>query len=67
MGKNIGGFDRVLRVIAGGVLLAYAVPIGFPATGWNWVGWLGIVPLLTASISFCPLYVPFGVSTRKAS
>ena len=65
MGRNVGGIDRLLRLLIGGVLLAYALPIGFPATGWNWVGWFGIVPLLTALVGFCPAYVPFGVSTCK--
>ena len=66
MDRNVGGVDRVLRLLAGAVLLAYAIPIGFHATGWNWVGWFGIVPLLTALVGFCPVYVPFGVSTCKA-
>ncbi len=65
MGRNVGGIDRLLRLLIGGVLLAYALPIGFPATGWNWVGWFGIVPLLTALVGFCPAYVPFGISTCK--
>ena len=64
MSKNIGGIDRVLRVIAGLVLIAYAVPIGFPSTGWNWVGWIGVIPLVTALIGACPLYSMIGVSTR---
>ncbi len=65
MDKNIGAVDRVLRALVGLALIAYAIPVGFPATGWNWVGWIGIVPLLTALVSFCPAYVVFGVSTCK--
>jgi len=65
MSKNVGVFDRVLRVIAGLVLIAYAVPVGFPATGWNWVGWIGVVPLITALIGVCPLYSVVGLSTCR--
>ena len=63
MSVNVGGVDRVLRIIIGLVLIAYAIPLGFPHTGWNWVGWIGVVPLLTALVGFCPLYSIIGVST----
>jgi len=63
MAKNVGTIDRVLRIILGLVLIAYAIPIGFPETGWNGVGWLGVVPLLTAALGTCPAYSVFGVST----
>lgn len=66
MAKNVGAVDRILRVLVGLALIAYAIPVGFPVTGWNWVGWIGVVPLLTALVGFCPAYVLFGVSTCKA-
>jgi uncharacterized membrane protein YdbT with pleckstrin-like domain len=65
MNANIGTIDRVLRVVIGVVLLAYAIPLGFPQTGWNWVGWIGVVPLLTAFVGFCPAYTLLGVSTKS--
>jgi len=65
MTKNVGVIDRIVRVVLGLALIAYAVPIGFPTTGWNWVGWIGVVPLLTALIGNCPLYSILGVSTCK--
>lgn len=65
MTKNIGAIDRALRVVIGLVLLAYAVPIGFPSTGWNGVGWIGVIPLLTAAFGTCPLYSVIGVSTCR--
>ena len=61
--KNVGGLDRILRIVLGILLIAYAIPIGFPHTGWNWMGWIGIVPLLTAFAGSCPLYSMIGVST----
>jgi len=65
MSKNIGALDRVIRVILGLVFIAYAVPVGFSSTGWNWVGWIGVVPLITAAIGFCPLYRVMGISSCK--
>jgi len=65
MSKNVGAIDRVIRVVLGLVLIAYAIPLGFAETGWNWVGWIGIVPLATALIGFCPAYTLLGLSTCK--
>ena len=67
MTKNVGGLDRVLRVVIGLVLIAYAIPIGFHSTGWNWVGWIGVIPLLTAFVGSCPLYSIVGVNTCSRS
>ena len=47
--------------------IAYAIPFGFPSTGWNWVGWIGIVSLVTAVIGYCPAYSLFGFSSCSAS
>lgn len=58
--QNVGGIDRVLRIILGLALLAM-VFVG-PQTPW---GWVGLVPLLTGFISFCPLYKIIGASTCK--
>jgi hypothetical protein len=63
MPRNVGMIDRAIRVILGLVLLAYAFEIGLPDTGWNWVGWIGIIPLATALLGSCPLYRLIGVST----
>ena len=66
MRMNIGPVDRVVRLAIGFALIAYAIPRGFAPTGWNWVGWIGIVPLLTAVIGFSPLYALLGTSTWRA-
>jgi hypothetical protein len=58
MNKNVGGFDRVVRIILGVGLLSLTV-IG-PKTLW---GLVGLVPLLTATFSFCPLYPIVGLNT----
>ncbi|MDX1996417.1 MAG: DUF2892 domain-containing protein [Thermoanaerobaculia bacterium] len=56
--KNVGSIDRALRVVLGLGLLAI-VFVG-PKTPW---GWLGLVPLLTASVASCPLYTLLGLRT----
>jgi hypothetical protein len=60
MKTNEAGIDRVLRVVIGLVLLSF-VFIG-PQTAW---GWIGLVPLLTGVVGFCPLYRLLGVDTCR--
>jgi hypothetical protein len=64
MTMNVGTLDRAIRIVLGLVLIAFAIPIGFPSTGWNWIGWIGVVPILTALVGTCPGYSVFGFSTR---
>jgi hypothetical protein len=58
LSKNVGSIDRVLRIVVGLGLISL-VFVG-PQTPW---GWIGVVPLLTATISFCPLYTLIGIRT----
>jgi len=60
MKPNVGGIDRIVRIIAGVAI----VGAGFYFNSW-W-GLLGIGPLLTATFRFCPAYLPFGVSSCRA-
>jgi len=62
MTTNIGTVDRVLRIIVGAGLIAWALGLlpGVAASPW---GWIGIVPLATALIGNCPAYSILGVST----
>ena len=60
MTANIGNIDRVLRFVVG-LALVSLVFVG-PKTAW---GWIGLVPLATALIRWCPLYAPFGISTGR--
>jgi hypothetical protein len=64
MSVNVGTIDRVLRVVIGLALIAFAIPLGFPQTGWNWLGWIGVVPIITAVVGNCPAYSVLGFSTR---
>ena len=52
-----------MRVVLGLALIAFAIPLGFPSTGWNWIGWIGVVPLLTGIVGYCPAYKLFGLSS----
>ncbi len=55
---NVGGIDRILRIVAGLVL------IGLALTGKVGVwGWIGLVPLATGLMSSCPLYSIVGLDT----
>ncbi len=55
---NVGGIDRVLRIVVGLALIALA------ATGTVGVwGWIGVVPLATGLFRFCPLYPLVGVNS----
>ena len=65
MNTNMGPIDRAVRVVIGVILIAFAIPIGVPATEWGWIGWIGIVPILTALVGFCPLYDLLGISTSE--
>ncbi len=60
MKANVGGYDRVARAVLGVVLIALAAT----GTVGAW-GYIGIVPILTAAIGWCPAYLPFGISTCK--
>ena len=60
---NMGTADRAARIIVGLALLALAAGF-FGDTGFNRIGFIGAVPLLTALIGSCPLYSLLGISTR---
>jgi len=59
--KNMGSADRAIRAIVGIVLIAL-VFVG-PQTPW---GWIGIIPLVTALIGWCPAYSLVGMKTCKS-
>lgn len=65
MTVNMGMVDRAIRLVVGVILIAFAIPVGFSQTGWNWIGWIGVIPILTALIGNCPAYSLLGVSTCK--
>ena len=64
MTTNVGTIDRIARIVLGIALIAFALGFIAPGTGWNWVGWIGVLPILTAVFSTCPAYTLLGCSTR---
>jgi len=58
MKSNVGGLDRILRIVLGLVLIAHTLT----GTIGAW-GWIGVVPLATAAFGFCPLYTVLGFSS----
>jgi hypothetical protein len=56
--SNVGGIDRILRIVLGIALIAMTLT----GTIGAW-GWIGVVPLLTAALGSCPLYTVLGLST----
>ena len=59
MKSNIGGIDRVLRIVVG------AGVVGAGIYYQNYWGAVGLIPLLTGMVGTCPAYMTFGLSTCK--
>jgi len=57
MKANVGGIDRILRYLVGLALLGAGLYFK------SWWGLVGLLPILTATVRFCPAYLPFGLST----
>lgn len=57
MKANVGTVDKVVRIIAGLAIIGWGVAAS------NWLGAIGIVPLATALLGFCPAYSLIGVNT----
>lgn len=62
--KNVGSTDRLIRIILGVLVLSLFFVL---QGGIRWISLLGIVLIVTGLINFCPLYVPFKISTVKKS
>ncbi|NOR86660.1 MAG: DUF2892 domain-containing protein [Bacteroidales bacterium] len=59
MKKNVGSADKIIRIAMG---------LGILGAGYYfecWLGLIGIIPIVTASINWCPLYSIFGIGTCK--
>ena len=60
MQLNVGNIDKIIRIVAGLILISL-VFVG-PQTPW---GWIGVILVVTGFISFCPLYAMIGFSSKK--
>jgi len=57
--SNVGSTDRIIRFVLGAVIIV----VGFYFKGW-W-GLVGVVPIITGLLNYCPAYNLIGVSTKK--
>lgn len=58
MKSNMGSVDRTIRLVLGLAIIVAGVVTK------SWWGAIGLLPLLTAAVGWCPGYLPFGISTR---
>lgn len=61
MTKNVGGIDRIVRILLGLALVAMGL------YNQSWWGAVGLIPLITGLVGWCPMYLPLKVSTAKSA
>jgi len=61
MKSNMGTVDRIIRLVLGIIIIVLGVYFK------NWWGLVGVVLFLTAVLAYCPIYLPFGLSTKPAA
>jgi hypothetical protein len=61
MKQNVGSIDKILRIVVGIALVAATALGALPV--W---GYIGVIPLVTGVVGFCPAYALLGLSTCKA-
>jgi hypothetical protein len=62
MKKNVGHLDKIIRIIIGIILLSLLFIL---KGNIRFIGLIGLLPLITAAIGYCPLYPLIGVNTDK--
>lgn len=64
--RNVGGFDRALRITLGVILLPVGLLLMTESFCFGWaIAGIGLIGLVTGIFAFCPPYVPFGISTAR--
>lgn len=63
MKKNVGNTERIIRVVAGLVVLSLLFLV---EGNLRYLGFIGLIPLTTGILGYCPLYTIFKVNTNKA-
>ena len=59
---NVGKFERIGRVVLG--LLIFYIGVMHPMEAKLW-GFIGLVPVITGILGWCPLYLPLKINTNK--
>ncbi|MEQ1669513.1 MAG: DUF2892 domain-containing protein [Hyphomicrobium sp.] len=65
MTKNLANWDRILRIVAGLILLGWPLAWYGPENITPW-GYIGLIPFVTGLLGTCPLYRVFGWSTKQS-
>ena len=60
MKKNVGATDRLIRLLLGLVIIAWGI------IEENYLGLIGIIPIMTGLLNWCPFYIPLKISTIKS-
>ncbi len=63
MSTNVGTVDRILRIIVGAALIYWA----YTNSPDQWWAWIGVVPILTALVGYCPAYSILGIKTCRTA
>lgn len=66
MHANVGTIDRIARAAAGVALIGLPLHMYGPLGDWTAWGWLGLIPLVSAVLGWCPLYSLVGLDTTGA-
>lgn len=59
--NNLSGLDRVTRIVVG--LMIFSLVFVGPETDW---GFIGLIPIITGLMGFCPAYALFGIRTARS-
>ncbi len=65
--KNIGGTEKGIRIMVGGLLILAAVVLGLPTWANATLGVIGGIALLTGAVGYCPAWTLFGLNTCRAN
>ena len=62
MQKNMGMVQRIIWIVFGLALIAWAI---FGGGNYSWIGWIGVVPLITGIIGWCAINAVLGINTAE--
>ena len=65
MCKNVGGTEKGIRLVLGGLVVAVAVVLDLPTWGTATLSVVGSIALLTGLVGYCPAWTIFGINTCR--
>ena len=63
--QNVGGTEKGIRLVVGGVLLVAALVVDLPTWGTALVSVVGMIAVLTGAVGYCPAWTLFGINTCR--